>query len=168
MGGPSFAKNSESSCLPSTCHTSLSAQQKKKKKLKTVRWKVKDLTSDGVKIQRPAAKIKLYVSVHIFFNIPDADDMRLKRGMQSESSSQLYLCVNMQAQVYLQLGDCWSATGNTYYHKRQSRHLPCLASPPLIVTLVPLKKCVKLCFLPTVIMTSWLVWVAVAAQPHPL
>lgn len=68
-----------------------------------MRWKVEDLTSDGVKIQRPAAKIKLYVSVHIFFNIPDADDMRLKRGMWSESSSQLYLCVNTQAQVHLQL-----------------------------------------------------------------
>lgn len=45
-----------------------------------MRWKVEDLTSDGAKIQRPAAKIKLYVSVHIFFSIPDADDMRLKRG----------------------------------------------------------------------------------------
>lgn len=44
------------------------------KTLKMVRWKVEDVTSDGVKIQRPAANIKLYVSVHIFYNIPDADD----------------------------------------------------------------------------------------------
>lgn len=44
------------------------------KTLKTVSWKVKDVTSDGVKIQRPAADIKLYVSVHNFYNSPDADD----------------------------------------------------------------------------------------------
>lgn len=41
---------------------------------KTLGWKVEDVTSDGVKIQSPAANIELYISVHIFFNIPDADD----------------------------------------------------------------------------------------------
>lgn len=44
------------------------------KTLKPVRWKVEDVTSDGVKIQRPVANFKLYVSVHIFYAIPDADD----------------------------------------------------------------------------------------------
>ena len=32
-----------------------------------------DVTSDGVKIEKPAANIRLYTRVHIFYNIPDAD-----------------------------------------------------------------------------------------------
>lgn len=66
------------------------------KTLKTVRWKVEDVTSDGVKIQKPAANIKLYVSVHILYNIPDAMT-EAARVIQSKSSLQLYLCVNTQS-----------------------------------------------------------------------
>lgn len=85
----------------------------------SLKHRVKDVTSDGLNIQRPAANIKLDVSVHIFYNIPDAGD-RDWNVLQSKSSLQLYLCVNTHAQVLLQLGDnwetVWSTAGNTYYH----------------------------------------------------
>lgn len=117
VGGLPFAKNSESSYLLPNAMVHCQCG----KFLKTQRWKVRDVTCDGVKIQKGLQLISSLMSVCIFPTMFQMLMIEVERVLQSKSSLQLYLCMNTRSQVRLQLGDFWSTAGNTYYHYRQSK-----------------------------------------------
>lgn len=71
--------------------------------LKTQRWKVRDVTCDGVKIQKGSQLISSLMSVCIFPTMFQMLMIEVERVLQSKSSLQLYLCVNTRSQVRLQL-----------------------------------------------------------------
>lgn len=119
---------------PSKCRGSLWAQR-------TVRWKVEDVTSDGVKIQKPAANIKLYVSVHIFDNIPDADDRGCKSDSEEEFSAAVFMREHTSSgpsPVKRLLEHYWEHILPLASKQMSKGLLHCPSSPPVIV---PWKNC---------------------------
>lgn len=151
VGGLSFAKNSESSYLLTNAMVHCQCG----KFLKTQRWKVRDVTCDGVKIQKGLQLISSLMSACIFPTMFQMLMIEVERVLQSKSAA-----VFMREHTVLRSVSSWETSGAllgthiTITVKANVQQSSSLPSSPAVMVQPVLKNYAKLYFLPTAIMTS--------------